>query len=84
MDQKTPTAYAGDFQKVKKARILDDYTFRVTYDKPFAPALISWAAAMMPAHLLAGKDRQPASEHSGVVTKGEVVRSEHEVTQRLE
>jgi len=36
----TPTAYSGDFLKVKKAEILDDYTFRVTYDQPFAPALI--------------------------------------------
>ena len=38
VDPKTPTAYAGDFLKVKKAEVLDDYTFRVTYDKPFAPA----------------------------------------------
>ena len=26
-DPKTPTAYAGDFLKVKKAEVLDDYTF---------------------------------------------------------
>lgn len=56
VDPKTPTAYAGDFQLVKKAEVLDDYTFRATYDKPFAPALISWAVAIMPSHLLEGKD----------------------------
>ncbi|MEN6620405.1 MAG: peptide-binding protein [Smithella sp.] len=56
IDPKTPTAYSGDFMKVKKAEALDDYTFRVTYDKPFAPALISWGAAILPRHLLAGKD----------------------------
>ena len=55
-DPRTPTAYAGDFLKVKKAEALDDYTFRVTYDKPFAPALISWSSAVLPRHLLAGKD----------------------------
>ena len=55
-DPKTPTAYAGDFLKVKKAEVRDDYTFRVTYDKPFAPALISWGAAVLPRHLLAGVD----------------------------
>jgi len=55
-DPKTPTAYAGDFMKVRKAEALDDFTFRVTYDKPFAPALISWGAAILPRHLLAGKD----------------------------
>jgi peptide/nickel transport system substrate-binding protein len=56
VDPKTPTAYAGDFLKVKKAEVLDDYTFRVTYDKPFAPALISWSSSIMPRHLLNGKD----------------------------
>ncbi len=65
VDPKTPTAYAGDFQKVKKAEMLDDYTFRVTYDKPFAPALISWGAAVLPRHLLAGKDitKSPLARH---------------------
>lgn len=56
VDPKTPTAYAGDFLKVKKAEAIDDYTFRATYDKPFAPALISWSSAILPRHLLAGKD----------------------------
>lgn len=56
VDPKTPTAYAGDFQQVKRAEAIDDYTFRVTYDKPFAPALTSWAAAILPRHLLEGKD----------------------------
>ena len=56
IDPKTPTAYSGDFLKVKKAEVLDPHTFRVTYDKPFAPALMSWGAAVMPKHLLEGKD----------------------------
>lgn len=65
VDPQTPTAYAGDFLKVKKAEALDDYTFRVTYDKPFAPALISWSSAVLPRHLLAGKDitQSPLSRH---------------------
>lgn len=56
VDPKTPTAYAGDFLKVKKAEVLDDYTFRVTYDKPFAPSLISWSSAVLPRHLLEGQN----------------------------
>jgi len=56
VDPKTPTAYAEDFRAVKKAEALDDYTFRVTYDKPFAPALISWSSSILPRHLLSGKD----------------------------
>jgi len=56
IDPKTPTAYAGDFLKVKKVAILDDYTLRVSYDKPFAPALMSWGSPILPRHLLEGKD----------------------------
>jgi peptide/nickel transport system substrate-binding protein len=56
VDPRTPTAYSGDFQLVKSAQVVDDYTFRVTYDKPFAPALISWGTSILPRHLLEGKD----------------------------
>lgn len=61
----TPTAYAEDFRQVKKAEALDDYTFRVTYEKPFAPALSSWGnLVVLPRHLLEGKD----------ITKSELAR----------
>jgi peptide/nickel transport system substrate-binding protein len=56
VDPKTPTAYSGDYLQVKKAEAVDDYTFRVTYPQPFAPALGTWGLAMLPRHLLAGKD----------------------------
>ena len=56
VDPKTPTAYAGDFQQVKKAEVLDDYTFRVIYNQPFAPALVSWSMGIVPRHLLEGQD----------------------------
>jgi peptide/nickel transport system substrate-binding protein len=56
IDPKTPTAYAEDFKQVKKAEAPDPYTFRVTYGRPFAPALASWGMPILPAHLLEGKD----------------------------
>jgi peptide/nickel transport system substrate-binding protein len=56
IDPNTPTAYAADFLLVKEARNPDPYTFIVTYDRPFAPALISWGIWIMPKHLLAGTD----------------------------
>jgi peptide/nickel transport system substrate-binding protein len=56
VDPKTPTAYSGDYLQVKKAEAPDDYTFRVTYPQPFAPALGSWGLAILPRHLLAGQD----------------------------
>ncbi|KAB0666712.1 peptide-binding protein [Oryzomonas japonica] len=56
IDPKTPTAYAEDFKQVKGIAAPDDYTVRVTYGAPFAPALASWGTAILPAHLLEGKD----------------------------
>lgn len=55
-DPKTPTAYADHFLQVQDARIIDDFTFEVTYEKPFAPALESWTLSILPEHLLQGKD----------------------------
>jgi peptide/nickel transport system substrate-binding protein len=65
VDPKTPTAYSGDYLQVKKAEAPDDYTFRVTYAQPFAPALGSWTLAILPKHLLAGTDitKSPLGRH---------------------
>ncbi|HLO24519.1 MAG TPA: peptide-binding protein, partial [Geobacteraceae bacterium] len=56
IDPKTPTAYADAFRQVQRAEAPDALTFRVTYAKPFAPALESWGMSVLPAHLLEGKD----------------------------
>jgi peptide/nickel transport system substrate-binding protein len=56
IDPKTPTAYGDAFKQVKHAEAPDPFTFRVTYTKPFAPALESWGASILPAHHLEGKD----------------------------
>ncbi len=53
---KTPTAYANNFQQIEKAEAVDDYTFRVTYQRPLAKALSTWNFAIMPAHLLRGEN----------------------------
>jgi peptide/nickel transport system substrate-binding protein len=65
IDPKTPTAYADAFKQVKAAEAPDPHTFRVTYAKPFAPALESWGMAVLPAHLLEGKE----------ITKSELARN---------
>jgi peptide/nickel transport system substrate-binding protein len=54
---KIPTPYKEDFLQVKSAEVIDNYTFRVTYAKPFAPALSSWGnMPILPKHLLEGQD----------------------------
>ncbi|WP_420263743.1 peptide-binding protein [Candidatus Magnetominusculus dajiuhuensis] len=57
ISDKTPTPYKEDFLQVKTAETPDNHTFRVTYGKPFAPALNSWGdLVILPKHLLAGVD----------------------------
>lgn len=55
VDPKTPTAYAESYRQVARAEAPDPLTFRVTYEKPYAPALGSWGVAIHPKHLLEGQ-----------------------------
>ncbi len=58
-DPKIPSAYASDFLEIKEFKVLDPYTFRVTYKRPFALALSSWGnLVVLPRHLLKDKDLQ--------------------------
>jgi len=52
IDPKTPTAYGEPFRQVRRAEVVDRYTYRVTYEKPYAPALLSWALWILPRHIL--------------------------------
>jgi peptide/nickel transport system substrate-binding protein len=52
IDPKTPTAYAESFRQIKRAQVVDRYTYRVTYEKPYAPALLSWGMWILPRHIL--------------------------------
>ncbi len=56
MDPKVATPYGSSYMDVKKAEVLDRYTFRVLYKEPFSPALESWSMGVIPKHLLDGKD----------------------------
>lgn len=56
IDPDTPTAYAGDYLRVKEFRKIDEYTIEVLYDKPYARSLISWMISILPKHALEGED----------------------------
>ncbi|WP_420842825.1 peptide-binding protein [Desulfovibrio mangrovi] len=56
VDPKTPTPYADDYLQIKQFTLVDDYTFEVEYEKPFARSLITWMHDILPRHLLEGKD----------------------------
>jgi len=55
-DPDVPTPYGGDFERIKKAEVVDPYTFKATYKEPFSPALASWGMWIMPEHLLKDKN----------------------------
>jgi len=56
IDPNVATPYGSSYMDVKKAEAAGKYTFRVTYKEPFSPALESWGMAIIPKHLLDGKD----------------------------
>jgi len=55
VDPKVNTPHGADYRDIVDIRALDKYRVRVTYAKPFAPALANFGA-IVPKHLLAGKD----------------------------
>jgi len=56
MDEKTNTVRRSDYELVKKAEVLDPYTFKVTYRQPFSPGLSTWGMGILPKHLLESQD----------------------------
>lgn len=56
IDPEIPTAYAEAFSQVTRVETPDPHIFVVHYETPYAPALVSWATAVHPRHLLEGTD----------------------------
>ena len=56
MDEKTNTVRRSEYELVKKAEVLDPYTFKVTYRQPFSPGLSTWGMGILPKHLLENQD----------------------------
>lgn len=48
----TVTPYASDFRVVKNVHVIDDFTLRVTYKKPYFKALEIWMMGIVPRHIL--------------------------------
>lgn len=55
-DPKNPTPYSSNYGPVKDVISIDKYTIKISYYKPFAPALESWGMGILPKHLLEGKE----------------------------
>ena len=48
----TITPYASDFRVIKSVKVIDDYTLRVAYEKPYFKALEIWMMGIVPKHIL--------------------------------
>jgi peptide/nickel transport system substrate-binding protein len=75
IDPKTPTAYAESFRQVRRAEVVDRYTYRVTYEKPYAPGLLSWGIWILPRHILepawkAGVDLRTSQQNRHPIGSG--------------
>ncbi|MFQ5458051.1 MAG: ABC transporter substrate-binding protein, partial [Myxococcota bacterium] len=65
IDPKTPTPYSESYKQVKRAEAVDSHTIRITYERPYCPALETWASlAIVPKHLL-----EPQLKAAGEITK---------------
>ncbi|MBI4529231.1 MAG: peptide-binding protein [Deltaproteobacteria bacterium] len=74
-DPKTPTAYGESFRQIQKAEVVDRYTYRVHYAKPYAPALIRWGTTILPKHILEapwkeGKDLRQTEQNRHPIGTG--------------
>ncbi|HEX5329162.1 peptide-binding protein, partial [Sulfuricurvum sp.] len=48
----TITPYASDFRVIKSVTVIDEYTLRVAYEKPYFKALEVWMMGIVPEHVL--------------------------------
>ncbi|MCM8761539.1 MAG: ABC transporter substrate-binding protein, partial [Candidatus Omnitrophica bacterium] len=60
-DPNVKTPYSGDFERVEKFEVIDEYTVKITYKEPFSPALSSWGMPIMPRHILKNEDLNKTS-----------------------
>jgi len=49
---KVITPYSSSFQFVKDVKVLDEFTVKVTYKKPYFKALETWMMGILPKHIL--------------------------------
>jgi peptide/nickel transport system substrate-binding protein len=69
-DPKVATPYSGDYLEIAKAEAADDFTFKVYYPHPFAPALSSWTMGIIPKHLLEKENLNTTSFNRNPVGTG--------------
>ncbi len=52
----TPTAYAGDYLKIKEFNQIDKYNVEIRYEDPYVRAPLTWMGSILPKHILENED----------------------------
>ncbi|MCX7641008.1 MAG: peptide-binding protein [Elusimicrobiales bacterium] len=55
VDPNIKTPYSSDFNLIEKCEVIDKYTIKFIYKKPFVPALESWGIGIIPKHIFSDK-----------------------------
>jgi len=80
----TITPYASDFRVIKKVSVVDDYTVRVTYEKPYFKALEIWMMGIVPHHILKNeKDIMGSSFNTAPVGTGPYILKKLEFSKQI-
>ncbi|WP_310438814.1 peptide-binding protein [Sulfuricurvum sp.] len=80
----TITPYASDFRVIKYVKIIDDYTLRVTYEKPYFKALEIWMMGIVPYHILKNeKDIMGSSFNTAPVGTGPYILKKLEFSKQI-
>ncbi|MCL2484509.1 MAG: peptide-binding protein [Endomicrobia bacterium] len=70
IDPNVKTPYSSNFTIIKDFQIIDDYTVKILYDKPFAPNLERWGMQIIPKHIFEGQDINTAAANRKPVGTG--------------
>ncbi|PHS59130.1 MAG: peptide ABC transporter substrate-binding protein [Sulfurimonas sp.] len=62
MSPKISTPYSSEFRFVKSVDVIDDYTIRVIYKKPYFKSLEAWSMGILPKHILENEENLMSSK----------------------
>lgn len=80
----TITPYASDFRVIKSVHVIDDYTLRVTYEKPYFKALEVWMMGIVPRHVLVhDKDIMSSKFNTHPIGTGPYILKELEFSKQI-
>jgi ABC-type transport system substrate-binding protein len=58
LDEDIASPRRPDYELVRSFDVVDDFTVRIIYRKPYSPSLLSWSMGVLPKHILEGHDSQ--------------------------